>query len=206
MYYVIYLFTGISNWANKTVVRAIPLPTYKTWRPEMWGVIKKDYVIIDSDSDSESDDLPVFPAPETDDLPVFPLPQLNEFQLPEETPTPTSASNNADFSSELGSIKLELAKINEHITQVNNQKLEAIKDCFKCSVCLEIKFTSFVFCLECKRLIGCADCITNNLDRCPLCRGPFSTQCASCDEVVPLPPVPMVIPGLQNAMEQAENQ
>jgi len=161
---------------------------------------------MEADSDSESDDLPVFPTPETDDLPVFPLPQLNEFQLPEETPTPTSASNNADFSSELGSIKLELAKINEHITQVNNQKLEAIKDCFKCSVCLEIKFTSFVFCLECKRLIGCADCITNNLDRCPLCRGPFSTQCASCDEVVPLPPVPMVIPGLQNAMEQAENQ
>ena len=62
------LFLGAHNWEGNKFFRAIDAVAYKKWRPSTFDLIKNDYDIYSSSSDSEIGDLPAPPTPSFSDL------------------------------------------------------------------------------------------------------------------------------------------
>uniref|UniRef100_A0A7M5V2I1 RING-type domain-containing protein n=1 Tax=Clytia hemisphaerica TaxID=252671 RepID=A0A7M5V2I1_9CNID len=197
---------GLSNWNNKAVIRAVNSTTFRKWKPEMWKLIKKDYCLID-DTDDESEDEDDFLPPMLN-LPSPPsvsdLSNILGFQTAGVMPVVT----NNDLLKELIEIK---DKVNENLAVQPTEPsvaesvpiVQQVLDCFKCSICLEPKF-SFIFCIQCKRSIVCSNCVNTQLiTRCPLCRSVFEHTCSSCNETNIIQPTPVSIVGLEEVLMTA---
>ncbi|XP_066922938.1 uncharacterized protein [Clytia hemisphaerica] len=59
---------GAENWVGNKYIRAIDAIAYKKWRPATFELIKTDYEIYSSSSDSEFGDIPPPPSPSFSDL------------------------------------------------------------------------------------------------------------------------------------------
>lgn len=178
----------------------------------MWPLIKSDYVLINTDS-SDDDDV-IFPElPEIFNFPAL-IPPADSTTKPSTVCSSSSMAyvSNNDLKKILDTISENVQQINDRgkvfdagqrenaLPQIQNLIIQPVKDALSCSVCYEVKY-SFVFCDTCSRFVCCGDCI-REIDCCPLCRGSFDKTCTKCNENFVCKPLPMVINGLQNALEE----
>ena len=177
---------------------AISRTNFRSWHPQIRKSIKKDYGEEDDGSDAIPDDDGIDNF--FGDLPNF----GDEFRN-----FPSSPSSKHPAPSSIDEIK-ELMKtvvskvdtITSHISDMhkNEATVNAIKQCFKCVICLESKNNAFAFCSSCARFLGCYDCVIQ-VERCPLCREVFKSECANCSSEITHPIMKMLIPGLDEIFE-----
>ena len=172
-------FSGLEYWNSKSSLYALSSNLYKRWRKEMWLMIKTEYDLYDSDSDSDffpDDDFLPSIKPHNK-VPEAPIPQPQN-EVPE-APTLPGSSAGADRD-ELRDLILSLSdKVDSLNPSGANQQdipeiIQSLRDCFRCTVCTNVTF-SILFCDSCQHNIGCVPCITA-LNDCPRCRAPIERR------------------------------
>lgn len=86
------------------------------------------------------------------------------------------------------------------ISNEDKTKVREIKECFKCSICYDIKF-DVVFCRNCSRNLGCPACISQ-IDQCPRCRAKFEWICTNCNHTERMIPTSYRITGLEECFTE----
>ena len=185
---------------------------FKSWQPQLYHTIKKDYPSLWNDSHDDTDMGSNFETNENDLLDLF----GGVSPLPSNTPMATGVNSTSNrfnsyvSNSELKEILLtikyavgvqlpEISANSSNSTGSNtelNDFLAKIRDCFRCVICLESDFTSITFCYICGRFLGCYECVIH-LEKCPMCRKDFNVKCTSCSSVIDVPRMQTLFQGCQ---------